>query len=318
MDSFDPSALAAFVAAGATALAMALTLFRKKSSTTAAVPAATAVAPAAAHPSVHVHQIVCGSSSDSSDAGAIGRLVFVPPPPMVFQGPVLPPVAITFAVGLVEFQIMMAAVQARNTAHGLAVIPTGALVPMRLAVDPRVGGPKRLGRNLSDVAAYHKILRIMNSARRRGSHVVARGVTPKDLSDLDSRWNDVLYRIPAADACWSTRGGFVSNTVDAPLHLRKLVLDCVQSHTDKVTDTYFEVDGIRLNAMWVIFLYVLVKFLALEYGALERQSLYVAASVALDVLGVSYGFNPGTHHLGHTPEDHGFVAPIGMRGQYTA
>ena len=106
--------------------------------------------------------------------------------------------------------------------------------------------------------------------------------------------------------------------MDAPLHLRKLVLDCVQSRTDKMTDSYFKVDGVHLDTMWVIFLYVLVKFLALECGASERQSSYMAASVVLDVLGVSYGFNPGTHHLGHTPEDHGFVAPIGMHGQCAA
>ena len=173
MNSFDSSALATVVATGTAALAMASSLFRKKSSTTMAVPAATTVAPAAAKRSVQAHQVVRDSSSDSSDAGANGCLVFVPPPPVVFQGPVLPPVAITFAVGLVEFQIMMASVQARNATHGLAVIPTGALVPLLLTRDPRVGGPKRLGRNLSDVAAYHKILCIMNSARLCGSHVVA-------------------------------------------------------------------------------------------------------------------------------------------------
>ena len=303
MASLSPNAIAFSLAVTGTAVAAGRVLFKSlvpsRQAPVAVVPPVLhdGIPPAAA--TVTIPPIAPAVSNDSTDHD----------PVPVLPVPVAAAVVINFASAMASFDLLLAAMHEAL----LDITPLVGTVSAVVRRGPRGSRSFRIN-GMSDHALYTVLLRYWNGARRKGEYQLGLGhfSVANAVGNVRTRAERVLGVIHDNTQLWVGRGDINTEFKEHPFVAREHVVPRVGYDGTKAADTFCEAAGLMSDTIWVHHIFLIVKVLAMRYGASGPQSTYMGVSVAIDALCVSYGIDPRMGVDGVTAEDLGVVVPTDL------
>ena len=310
VSSADPSLLGTTIALGVGFFALSKALFFKQVPPVV-VPAAMAASVPVQPPQVAPAPVVVAAPTAAIVPPAVPAVV-APSPPTVVAPPAM--LVHPVAVAAITFAMALAAQDRLLLAVGNLVLDVSPLVVVLSTTNLRCKNNLTFTlRNLSVAAGVQMLARLWSRVRRRGGSIKGKNKSDAAIrKSVFERMKKIMQKIAPNDSRWVDRGAQPVSIMPAPLRISKIQVDRVKSNTAKVDDSYFEMGGLRSDTCWTVDFFVVVKWLALKYGANLRQATYIASASMIDAICVHNGVDPGVGAVGCAPEDFGIEVPASL------
>ena len=295
MASLSPNSVAFTLAVTGAAVAAGRILFKSLRPSRQATAVVIPTVPVDGTPAV-VPPIAPAVSNDSPDQD----------PAPILPVPAVVAMVINFTSAMASFDLLLAAM---NEAL-FDISPLVATASSTVRRGPRGTRDFRIN-GMSDHALYTMLLRYWNGARRKGEYQLGRAgfSIANAVGSIRTRAERVLGVLHDTTQLWVGRSDINTEFKEHPFMAREHVVPRVDYDGIKSNDTFCEAAGVMSDTIWIHHILLIVKALAMRYGASGPQSTYMGVSVAIDALCVSYGIDPRVGVDGVTAEDLGINVP---------